>query len=202
MISLHIQVKSSVLTIVMAIGGDVPKLMESTVRVAQNLGRNTAKLKYLSGPRPERLGVITGRLRNSIAAPPPIRSSRGDVVGYVGTNVVYARIHEFGGEIKPKNAQWLTIPVNPTIKGRARDYQDTYIAPLKSGGFAIFQAERSGTTQTGQHPIFWLARKVKIPARPFLHPALLDSRPAIQVLFSQQIQMIVNQAIKKHSGGR
>lgn len=54
------------------------------------------------------LNVITGRLRGSIF---------GEVIGDdklevgAGSNVKYARIHEFGGVIKAKNAPWLHFPV-------------------------------------------------------------------------------------------
>ncbi len=56
-----------------------------------------SKKNRLSGPRPNILGVKTGRLRSSISA------SRVHVQGdtyevRVGTNVVYGPIHEYGGQ--------------------------------------------------------------------------------------------------------
>lgn len=49
---------------------------------------------YLSGPRPLRLGVVTTRLRNSLAA--RVRDDAKKIVGQVGSNVRYAAWHEFG----------------------------------------------------------------------------------------------------------
>ena len=48
--------------------------------------------------------VDSGRLRDSIT-----HRARGDTVE-VGTNVIYAAIHQFGGTIKPKNAKSLAFP--------------------------------------------------------------------------------------------
>lgn len=58
----------------------------------------TAKLNYLSGPRPEHLDVVTGRLRASV-------NSKVDKIkdGFqirVGTDVPYGAIHEFGLPVK------------------------------------------------------------------------------------------------------
>jgi len=59
----------------------------------------------------EVLKVRTGRLRNSVTATAPV--VMGDVVeGRVGTNVIYARIHELGGEIVPKNGPYLVFQVS------------------------------------------------------------------------------------------
>lgn len=51
----------------------------------------------LTGPRPRYLGVVSGRLRSSIT----VQAARKDDDNYVakiGTNVIYAAIHEFGME--------------------------------------------------------------------------------------------------------
>ena len=65
-------------------------LMRGALLISGEAQRN------VSGPRPERLGVVTGRLRSSISA---VALSKYSVK--VGTNVSYAAIHEFGGRTKP-----------------------------------------------------------------------------------------------------
>lgn len=55
----------------------------------------------------------TGTLKNSVAtniAPHAIRSTLGDEVT-VGTNLNYAAIQQYGGDIRPKAAQALAIPL-------------------------------------------------------------------------------------------
>lgn len=46
----------------------------------------------------------TGRLRNSI------EYDADDDQVEVGTNIKYAKIHQFGGEVKPKKGQYLKFP--------------------------------------------------------------------------------------------
>ncbi len=53
----------------------------------------------LTGPRPKFLGVQTGRLRSSITTSRSIK--RSEFSFFIGTNVSYARIQEYGGTIRP-----------------------------------------------------------------------------------------------------
>ena len=116
--------------------------VEDAVRLGMIRARNTAMKDYLTGPRPAKLGVRSGRLRSSIFW--FVNRRANQIVGTIGTNVVYAPIHEFGGIIVPKRAKWLRFMVRP-----------------------------------GQ----WVSvKKVTMPKRPFLHPALEDNRQAIMDL--------------------
>ena len=78
------------------------KIDSEVGRVALDMGLRVIRIsrqKYLSGPRPERLGVVTGRLRSSIRA--EVRNpSKNQWELNVGTDVPYARIHEMGGAIR------------------------------------------------------------------------------------------------------
>ena len=49
----------------------------------------------LSGPRPNILGVVSGRLRSSLSVSRSVK--RNELSFFIGTNVEYARQHEFGG---------------------------------------------------------------------------------------------------------
>jgi phage gpG-like protein len=62
----------------------------------------TSKYNYLSGPRPEKLGVVTGRLRNSILA--KVTTTRSKIIGEIGTNVIYGRFHEEGTAKLPQRS--------------------------------------------------------------------------------------------------
>lgn len=55
-----------------------------------------SKANRLSGPRPQYLGVVTGRLRSSISAA-PVEHIGNEYLERIGTNVEYGAIHEFGG---------------------------------------------------------------------------------------------------------
>jgi len=56
------------------------------------------------------LKVRTGRLRSSVTS--RVESAGGDIVGRVGSNVVYAPVHEYGAVITPKRGKYLTFQVD------------------------------------------------------------------------------------------
>jgi phage gpG-like protein len=106
----------------------------------------TAKKDYLSGPRPGKLQRLTGRLRGNIAHREKLSGDR--VTGILGTNVIYGRIHELGGEIRPKTAQYLKFQINGRWKS---------------------------------------VRKVTMPARPFLRPAMEDNLDKFKGIFRRRL---------------
>ena len=97
------------------------------------------------------LRVQTGRLRQSMQTFVEADGSRG----VVGTNVEYARIHEYGGTIRPH-----AIPV-----------------PGKGGKLRIVQ-----------HP------GATMPARPYMRPALEDSKAEIERIFTGRLRTALHGA--------
>jgi len=95
----------------------------------------------LTGPRPEFLGVVSNRLRSSIQNTKDSVSRAEEIRdGYqvrIGTNVKYARIHEFGGTINVtkkmrgflhykgihlrKNTTNINIPARPFLRPALED---------------------------------------------------------------------------------
>jgi len=86
---------------------------------------------YLSGPRPKKLGRVSGNLARTLY----YRVNRGRVD--VGSKLPYAPVHEFGATIRATRA--------PFLRFKTRD------------------------------GMWHSKKKVKIPARPFLRPALADA---------------------------
>ncbi len=101
------------------------------MRKAMILASGTARSPYLSGKALKRR---TGRLRNSITH--DVRIQGDKVIGTIGTNVVYGRIHELGGVIRPKvkqllrfhipgvgwrSAKEVTIPARPFLRPALED---------------------------------------------------------------------------------
>ena len=74
------------------------KMIEDGIlKEAHNFGLRTvatSKEKYLSGPRPERLGVVTGRLRASMTYKVLQENKMYRII--VGTDVPYGQYHEHG----------------------------------------------------------------------------------------------------------
>lgn len=93
-----------------------------------------------------------------------IRSAvRGDkvVLSAGGADVPYARIHHEGGVIRPKNAQYLAIPLTPAARRSGpREFQgETFV---KKG--VIFSRQTSGKIVAQ----YALKKQVVMPARPYM----------------------------------
>ena len=132
-----------------------------------------SKNKYLSGPRPGRLGVGEGRLRNSLwpgaqdSRTQVMKVSEGEVVGRVGTSVPYGRIHEYG-----------TVGAGGTLPD---------IVP-KTAKVLRFQVK------TGGAPRWVSTKRVKIPPRPFIRPAIEDASKKIVNRFLHEIDRALEEA--------
>jgi hypothetical protein len=112
--------------------------------------------------------------------------------------VPYARIHEFSGTIKPKTSKFLTIPF-PGVKGFAREFKNTFFQKSKKGNLILFQ--NLGKTATGRQrrtrnvrdietrkgftikPLFVLKKKVEMPKREYLSPAIISNIPKLTLAF-------------------
>jgi len=131
--------------------------------------------------------VGSGMLLNSIPQGSRVSEENGVIKGEVGPEgVPYASIHEFGGEITPKNAKYLAIPLDE-VKGpdgiaRAK--------PMDFAGRSFFIKSRAGNlilamrAEGGEMvPLFLMKKSVKVPARPYIRPALEAKREEIAEKF-------------------
>lgn len=87
------------------------------------LGKNWADLNHFTKEQRSNLGKYPGAILNRSGSSGLIGSitSRYDNnSAMVGTNKVYAAIHQFGGTIKPKKGQYLTIPIK--TKGKKKKF--------------------------------------------------------------------------------
>ena len=84
-----------------------------------------------------------------------------------------AAIHEYGCNIKPKNAKFLTVPVHPDAVGKkAKEISDLFVFTAKSGEKFLAKSEGKNLVL-----YYWLTESVKIPERSFLragHDAYID----------------------------
>lgn len=77
---------------------------------------------YVSGPRPQRIDVVTERLRNSLAADDQPHLEGTDLVEEVGTDVPYGPVHEYGGGF---------IPARPYLRPALDENHDEILALLE-----------------------------------------------------------------------
>lgn len=111
----------------------------------------------------------TRRLRNSITG------LATGTTATVGTNVVYAAIHQFGGVIRAKAGPFLAIPVTPTARaaGSPKNMDGLHVQQTAGGQFVL--ANDKGQTQ------FLLRRQVKMTARPYLGVSGGDAAEIIRI---------------------
>ncbi len=83
------------------------------IRKAMLLVERKAKQSF---GKPGYLNVISGRLRSSISTETKLLGNK--IIGEVGSNVVYSRIHEFGGHAGPGRKIYLkpTPYLGPAIE--------------------------------------------------------------------------------------
>ena len=109
--------------------------------------------KYLSGPRPEKLGRVTSTLARSIHASKATVSGNR-ITSSIGTPVVYAPLHEYGfrgiAKVEPHRRRVKSRDVRGKVDGKRRK--------IASGVTSVRSFER----------------RVNIPARPFIEPGIRD----------------------------
>lgn len=141
-------------------------IQTAVMRLALKVTNRTKR--KLSG---EVLRVRTGRLRRSIH--PEYDFSATQAIAAVGTNVEYAKIHEFGG----------------TIKRHARS------------SYLYFKADREGNISNRfvkksksnfAQRVTYKEHEYRMPARPFLRPSLRELAPEIRA----EIQQAANKALR------
>lgn len=113
---------------------------------------------------------LTRRLRNSITA------AHDRNTASVGTNVVYAAIHQFGGIIRAKKGPFLSIPVTPAARaaGSPRNMPGLHVWQTLGGQFVM--GDDKGTVH------YLLKRQVTMPERPFLGASDSDKTALINAL--------------------
>lgn len=113
---------------------------------------------------------LSRRLRNSISG------SATPTTATVGTNVIYAAIHQFGGVIRAKKGPFLAIPVTPAARNAG--------SPTRMPGLKVWQTLKGqfvmGDDKGTVH--FLLRRQVTMPERPFLGASAADKTELVRVV--------------------
>lgn len=172
------------------------------VMVAASLRFTTeAKLRATGGPR-----ARSGRLRASIAASVEPVSDGLELRGRAGGNskggaqVRYARMQEYGGVQRPRNAKMLAIPVGPALTGAGvskfaspRDVPGLVLVRSRGGAFLLVKSGEGMSGRSKKIGEVWyvLKRQVTIPAQPYMRPAM----QVVRVLLPDVLSKNVSQAV-------
>ena len=102
----------------------------------------------------------------------------GEDRAIIGTSRRGARMANYGGDIRPRNARDLWIPANRKIRKELMTYGGK-VGPLirqyKSSGHYVFRrgnsffARKRGSKQSKPIMLFILKKSVTVPARPFMY---------------------------------
>ena len=158
------------------------------------LGERAAKLLLTN----QSLHVRSGRLRASVQSAVKEEGESWDLflrAGGGAKDVRYARIHELGGVIRPVNAKYLAIPlpIARTAAGVSR-YASPRQVPVPLAFVQSLKGQpmlvESGGKNAGR-PWYLLRKSVRMPARPYLAPALAQ----IQVGLETRLELLLERAI-------
>lgn len=132
-----------------------------------------------------RTGGLSGLHRRSGQLVNSIRYEIEDFEGRVGSNLRYARIHEIGGKILPKNAGALAVPVHPDARNvtspRSIPGLRFVARPGKAPLLVRDVVKGKGKKERAFTEImFVLMKSVTIPARPYLRPAVWNNAERIR----------------------
>jgi phage gpG-like protein len=155
------------------------------------LGERAAKL-LLTG---QSLHVRSGRLRASVQSEVKEEGVGWDLALRAGggaRDVRYARIHEEGGVIRPVNAKYLAIPlpIARTAAGVSR-----YASPRQVPVPLRFAQSKGGNpllVDGKGRPWFVLRKSVRMPARPYLAPALAQ----VEAMLPERLESLLQRAIE------
>jgi phage gpG-like protein len=140
-----------------------------------------SQAEYLTGPRPERLEVVTSRLRGSIQS--EVEVSNNAIIGRMGSNVPYAAYHEFGyhgvEQVKAHNRVSSLQISNGTVRIVHEGGTKQMAKQLRKNDIVAF-------TQVKAH-----ARKVDYDGRPYLRPALAQTDIGSEI--DKEIKKVANQ---------
>lgn len=106
----------------------------------------------------------------------------------VGTNDIRAKLLNYGGKVRAKNAKYLTIPAEGMTPNerrlglRARDFENTFFHESANGKLFLMQNMGQGKKPRA---LFLLVKQMTMPARPF-------------ILFQKQDVVAITKVYKDH----
>jgi hypothetical protein len=105
----------------------------------------------------------------------------------------YGRIHEFGGMIYPKRAQFLTIPLTEEARAtRPRQVAGVFFIESRKGNRLLVRRLADG----GIEPLWLLVDKVRMPARPYLRPTAGLWFPRISKRVAKRAKRVAREAAR------
>ena len=137
---------------------------ETIIRAGGDVIRDAARENVATQLYRESTGFLASEIVTHVARP------REAEIGTRPNRVPYARIHEFGGEITPKRAQALFVPLKRNIKRWSPD---------------LVRGED-----------YVLVQRVRMPARPYLRPAADATRKEVARTLGDELEIRLKKGVK------
>ena len=175
----HIQISGAALAVIPRIKNQLG-LARALARTMDQQNQYTVAIiqqRYMSGPTtPTTLSVRTNRLRGSIRAT-ATTVTPGGLVSAIGSNVVYARIHEFGGVIKRTSLAGI-VRLRTTRSGQL-------IRRGKNGKLAVFAGRHhKNFRNVAARGASW---EINMPARAPIQHGIADRAPEYSAALSDAV---------------
>ena len=158
-------------------------------RIAARLYTNT-RMRFRTGTDPEGTPWRKPKwrqgqpLRDTGTLLQSIHTKSSSAFAAVGTNMEYARIHQFGGVVKPKTAKCLAIPWSPEARqtGYARRFPRKLTLVWPKGSKSGWLVESGGSRRKHTKLHYLLRLQATIPERPFLGISSDDRTDVAEVI--------------------
>lgn len=152
----------------------------TAVQAGADVIQNAAKQKS-----PKKTRTLSRSIHQEV-----LESSKERAVVEIGTDLSYAKIHEYGGVIAPKKGRFLAIPVSDTAKTSVspRNFPGKLHVRVNGGSGVLLDADNI------VH--FALVTSVTIPARPYLRPALDENKSRAISAIGNAITLLMEKVCK------
>ena len=136
------------------------------------------KGKGIGGATPPKLNYRTGELARSYR----IHHIKNRMQGSYGSDLPRSVKLEKGGEIRPKKAKFLAIPM-PGVKGGPREYGNLVFLKTKQGG--LYMGEPKGDMV---NIMFTLKKSVTLPPRPTMENTVRKTSDKVTKLIADAVE--------------
>lgn len=111
-------------------------------------------------------------------------------VGRVASGIVYARILDLGGEVRPVNVKYLTLPLTPEAGKRgAREFDNLFFVEDPDTGAKFLARENPDDPDAPPEYLYQLLDHVTIPAYHYTDRAQLRARAGVNKLLDGIIDL-------------
>lgn len=136
-----------------------------------------------------KIKTIKNKIPEMVKSLEAINGRKIEVGVFDGEHAWLAAIHEYGCDIRPKKAKYLTVPVNPKARGKkAGDFNNLYMIEDKDGDKFLVRDKGKNEIEF----MYWLTTHVKIPERSFLRTGFDENIGSVNKIIDTKLKPLLN----------